>query len=128
MQSSGELPPGPHERDGLAISFWTHVRPDPDREVTFADCASMLVDLHAAMRTYPGDLPVLAPAANDIARGLDALDGADDLIDADEAASLRGAVDEMWPLFERPPGDLQPLHGDVHPGNMVTSGRTTLEP
>lgn len=116
---SGELPPGPHERDGLAISFWNYVEPDPEREVTFADCASMLVDLHAAMRTFPGDLPVLAPAANDIARGLDALDGAGDLIDADEAASLRGAVDEMRPLFERPPGYLQPLHGDVHPGNMI---------
>jgi hypothetical protein len=28
---SRELPPGPHERDGFPISFWTYVEPDPDR-------------------------------------------------------------------------------------------------
>ena len=27
---SQELPPGPHERDGFPISYWTYVEPDPD--------------------------------------------------------------------------------------------------
>ena len=27
---SRELPPGPHERDGFPISFWTYVESDPD--------------------------------------------------------------------------------------------------
>ena len=43
---SRELPPGPHERGGFPISFWTYVEPDPDRTPTTDDCSAMLVDLH----------------------------------------------------------------------------------
>jgi hypothetical protein len=41
---SRELPPGPHDYEGFAISFWTYVRPDPDRTPTAADCSAMLLD------------------------------------------------------------------------------------
>ncbi len=34
---SRELPPGPHERDGYWMSFWTYVEPDPDRTPTTDD-------------------------------------------------------------------------------------------
>jgi hypothetical protein len=56
---SQELPPGPHERDGFPISFWTYVEPDLDRTPTTDDCSAMLVDLHTTLRAYPGELPML---------------------------------------------------------------------
>jgi hypothetical protein len=111
---SSELPPGPHEHDGFAISFWTYLQPDPDRSPTMADCSAMLADLHATPRTYRGELPLLAPAINDIPLGLDALDRASDILTEAE-------IDRLRPFLEAPGGDVQPLHGDVHPGNLVAT-------
>jgi hypothetical protein len=116
---SAELPAGPHTRDGFAISFWTYLEADPDGAVTMADCSAMLVDLHAALRTYPGELPVLGPPVNDLPIGLRALDDAADLFSPDARARIRAAADELAPFLAEPTGELQPLHGDVHHGNLV---------
>lgn len=116
---SGELPPGPHEHDGFAISFWTYVRPDPDRTPTADDCSAMLVDLHAVLRSYPGELPMLGD--NDIARGLEALDLAGGAPSEADADRLRAAAERLRPFWEAPGGDVQPLHGDAHPGNLIAT-------
>lgn len=121
VSPSAELPAGPHERDGFAISFWTHLRADPDRTVGTPDCAAMLADLHAALRGYPGELPLLAPAANEIPRGLAALDADAGPLTPVEADRLRAAADRLRPFWQAPPGPLQPLHGDAHPGNIVAT-------
>lgn len=71
---SQELPPGPHTRDGFTISFWTYLQPDPDRTPTTADCSAMLVDLHAELRAYPGELPPLRTTVVDLPRWLGMLD------------------------------------------------------
>ena len=116
---SRELPAGPHERDGFAISFWTYVKPDPDRTPAAADCSAMLPDLHDALRSYPGELPALC--ANDIPRGLEMLDrGATGLNGAD-VDLLRASADRLRPLWETPGDDAQPLHGDAHPGNLIAT-------
>lgn len=116
---SRELPPGPHAYDGFAISFWSYVRPDPDRTPTAADCSAMLVDLHALLRSYPGELPLLG--ANDIPRGLEALDQAGEILCEADVYRLRTAAERLRPLWEAPSGDLQPLHGDAHPGNLIAT-------
>ncbi|SFP87451.1 hypothetical protein SAMN05421810_103690 [Amycolatopsis arida] len=46
---SSELPPGPHEADGFAVSFWRYLEPDPDRCRRCGDAA------RPARR--PADLP-----------------------------------------------------------------------
>ncbi len=116
---SRELPPGPHEYDGFAISFWTYVRTDPDRTPTAADCSAMLVDLHDALRSYPGELPMLG--ANDIPRGLEMLDQAGNVLSQADVDLLRVAAERLRPFWEAPSGDLQPLHGDAHPGNLIAA-------
>jgi hypothetical protein len=120
---SRELPPGPHRHDGHTISFWTYLRPDPDRVPTAADCSAMLVDLHAALRSYPGALPTLAPAVVDLPGWLAALDAevAGDILGADGVARLRAAAERLGRFLETADGAAQPLHGDAHPGNLIAT-------
>ncbi|HEX2300839.1 MAG TPA: aminoglycoside phosphotransferase family protein [Pseudonocardiaceae bacterium] len=118
---SRELPPGPHTQDGFAISFWTYLQPDPGRTPSAADCSAMLVDLHAGLRSYPGELPTLAPAVNDIPVGLAALDRVGDALDRAEVDRLHAAHERLRQFLGAPGGDLQPLHGDVHPNNIIAT-------
>jgi hypothetical protein len=116
---SRELPAGPHEYSGFWVSFWTCVEPDPDRTPTAADCSEMLVDLHEALRSYPGELPMLG--ADDIPRGLELLGQAGGFLsDADEDL-LRTSGERLRPFWEAPGVDTQPLHGDAHPGNLIAA-------
>ena len=116
---SRELPAGPHERDGFAISFWTYVEPDPDRTPTAADCSAMLPDLHDALRSYPGELPALC--ANDIPRGLEMLDRDATGLSGTDVDLLRVSAERLRPLWEAPGDEAQPLHGDAHPGNLISA-------
>lgn len=116
---SQELPPGPHEYDGFALSFWTYVRPDLGQTPTADDCSAMLVDLHAALRSYPGELPMLGD--NDIARGLEVLDRAGDILSRADVDKLHATAERLGPLWEAPSSDVQPLHGDAHPGNLIAT-------
>jgi hypothetical protein len=63
--------PRPEAYDGLAVGFWTFVQRDAIRMSAAADCAATLVGLHVALRTYPGELPGLAPTVVDLTRWLD---------------------------------------------------------
>ena len=120
--NSRELPPGPHERDGLVMSFSQWAPPDPDRTPGAADCLAMLPDLHAALATYPGELPLLAPVHNDIPYGLAALERDPDVLSAEERGRLLAAYERLAP-FAAEPGDTVVLHGDLHPGNLhATAG------
>jgi predicted trehalose synthase len=117
---SRELPPGPHPHDGLVVSFWTYVRPDPDRTATAADCSAMLVDLHAALRSYPGELPTLGAAVVDL-RWLEALDLAAGVLSDADVARLRASAGRLRPFLEAPGGEVQPVHGDAHAGNLIAT-------
>jgi len=116
---SRELPPGPHARDGFTFSFWTYFEPDPERTTTAADSAAMLAELHAVLRSYPGDLPKLA--VDDIARGLELLDQTDGVVSEAERELLRATAAELRPFLDAPGGAVQPLHGDAHPGNLIAT-------
>ena len=119
--NSRELPPGPHERDGLAMTFTEWAPPDPDRTPDAADCVAMLPDLHAALATYPGELPLLAPVHEDVPYGLAALERHPDVLSAEERDRLLAAHERLAP-FAAAPGDTRVLHGDLHPGNLHATG------
>ncbi len=116
---SQELPPDLHERDGFWVSFWTYVEPDPDRTPTTDDCSALLPDLHTALRSYPGELPALC--ADDVTRGLGTLGGADDVLNESDVDLLCASAERLRPLWGAPGGEAQPLHGDVHPGNLIST-------
>jgi hypothetical protein len=116
---SGELPAGPHTRDGFAITFWTYLEPDPDRTPTTQDCLAMLLDLHPLLRDYPN--PVPAMGLRDIAAGLKALDQTHGVVTQEEAERLHTVAERLGPFIADPGGDIQVLHGDAHRGNVVAT-------
>jgi hypothetical protein len=122
---SAELPAGPHERDGFVVTFWTLLDADGSRDTTADECAALLPDLHAAMAGYPGDLPLLAPAASDVPLGMAGLVGLRHLLGDAEIADVRARAAELVAFVEDPDGTRTGLHGDVHPGNLM---RTTRGP
>jgi hypothetical protein len=112
------LPAGPHEQDGLTLSFWQHVQllPDPP---TAAETGRSLGEVHAVLAGLPplwDGVPLDTPLA-DLAvfteRGPE--------LGADPALVARTA--ELTALLlPRLTGPELGLHGDAHPGNLL---RTT---
>jgi hypothetical protein len=125
VSPSAELPPGPHNHDGFSLSFWQYVEVDAERTATPAETGQMLVELHAVLRDYPGELPLLCPPRNDIARALEILDS-ETTLDPGDLAMLHAAHDRLGPLLREPAGPVQPLHGDVHPGNLLVTAEGLL--
>ena len=122
VANSRELPPGPHESDGLLVTFTEYAPPDPGRTPAVADCLAMLPDLHDALATFPDELPVLGPPRVDIPIGLAALDRHPDVLGAEERDRLLGAVERLRPFLTDPGDTRTVLHGDVHPGNLLATG------
>ncbi|MFE2282019.1 phosphotransferase enzyme family protein [Streptomyces sp. NPDC059454] len=112
--------PRVHERDGFVITLWTYYEPVAPREVPPADYAHALERLHAGMR----ELDVPAPHFTDRveqARHLvanrdrtPALADADRELLGDTLRRLRRVIGERG-------GAEQLLHGEPHPGNLLTT-------
>jgi hypothetical protein len=105
---SAELPPGPHERDGMWITFWAYVAPVPAAAPAAHKLGTALRELHDALAGYPGELEPIAAIRGAIER-------------LDPAPRLRAELDRLAPeVFERTaPG--QPLHGDASLSNLLPS-------
>jgi phosphotransferase family enzyme len=91
------VPPGPHSRDDLWITFWRYVEHDPDRGLDPVEAGRSLRELHAALATYPGSAPPFTEAFLDIAR-------------------LTGGPAPVVPATSLP---AQVLHGDASIGNLL---------
>jgi hypothetical protein len=90
--------PGPHEREGLLVTFWRVVDHEPAR----ADpklAGHSLRELHDAFAGYDGALPTC-----------DRLDEVRRLLENEE---LREFADKLQPL------DGEPIHGDAHLRNIL---------
>ncbi len=112
--------PRVYERDGFEVTFWTYYEPVTARAPSPGDYANALERLHAGMRT----LDVPAPHFTDrveqaqrlVANRADtpALVEADRELLGDTLRSLRRVIGERG-------GDEQLLHGEPHPGNVLTT-------
>jgi hypothetical protein len=117
------LPPGPFEQDGYAVSFWTYVEHDRDLRLSPVDVGRALAELHGVLREYPGELPCLGPALDETAVLLDRL-GSPPGADPSGRADLSGLSEDLELLaaeLRGRPGDVQALHGDAHPGNVLAA-------
>ncbi|MFK4149621.1 phosphotransferase enzyme family protein [Streptomyces sp. NPDC004065] len=107
-------------RDGFAISLWTYYEPVAPAEVPPADYAHALQRLHAGMR--PLDVPV--PHFTDRIEQAQRLVADRDRTPALAEADRRLLADTLRSLRRVTAGrgtPEQPLHGEPHPGNLLTT-------
>ncbi|WP_299956196.1 phosphotransferase family protein [uncultured Modestobacter sp.] len=111
------LPPGPHEHDGLTVSFWRHVDVSPARP-TAEQAGRSLAELHEVLGTLPPlwtgsplDRP-LDDLATFLATGAEL--GAD-------PALLPEVGELVTALRPRLTGPEMTLHGDTHSGNLLVT-------
>jgi aminoglycoside phosphotransferase (APT) family kinase protein len=117
--------PRVYERDGFVITLWTYYEPVASREISPADYAYALERLHAGMRKL--DVPTphftdrVAAAEQLVARRdqTPALADTDRQLLADTLRGVRRGIGEHG-------GVEQLLHGEPHPGNVLTTNSGLL--
>ena len=118
MPPSAEVPATTHAADAHVMSFWTYLPPASASRPDAATLGSMLRDLHAVLRPYPGAAPWLAPL-DDIeaflARPRTGLSDAD-------AEVLAGAFKRLSARLDPVLDQGQVLHGDAGAGNLMATG------
>ena len=111
--------PRVYEHDGFVVTLWTYYEP-VSREVSPAVYANVLARLHGGMRTLDVPAPHFTDRveqAQQLVASRDhtpALGGADRELLANTLTSLRRAIGERG-------GAEQLLHGEPHPGNVLTT-------
>ena len=112
--------PRVYERDGFAVTLWTYYEPATPGEVSPADYATALKRLHAGMRGCDVRTPHFTDRVEHAQQLLASRDHTPALADADRELlgntlrSLRGVISERG-------GVEQLLHGEPHPGNVLTT-------
>lgn len=116
---SDELPPGPHQVDGLWLTCWAHVEvdrsaPDPAPE----DLGHHLRELHQALARVTVELEPLSAVEDELTGMLDRLDGPRAAVWREELTSL-----SLQKLGAETAA--QPIHGDASLSNLLctTDGR-----
>ena len=112
---SDELPPGPHDEDGLALSFWRLVDPGAERPSAVRGGLELRV-LHQRLDDFPGPLAPLSSV----------LDEARALVDRCGLDAVRDPLREAREAVEESAGPAQALHGDAHAGNLLCTGAGLL--
>ena len=111
--------PRVYERDGFVVTLWTYYEPVTSREVSPADYANALERLHAGMRKLEGATPHFTDRVEQAQQLVASRDHTPALADADRELlgnalrSLRRVIGER--------GGEQLLHGEPHPGNVLTT-------
>ena len=123
MVPSPEVPATVHHGDGQVMSFWRYVASSGDALPDEVTTGSMLRDLHAALRGYPGQAPVLAPLGDIPAF----LARPQTILTAAQAAAVAAAYARLTAAYARLTAELdpypaQPLHGDAGAGNLMATG------
>ncbi|MEV0555651.1 aminoglycoside phosphotransferase family protein [Streptomyces sp. NPDC050597] len=112
--------PRVHERDGFVVTLWTYYEPVTPLEVSPAEFADALEQLHAGMRKLDVPTPHFTDRVEHAQQLLanrertPALADADRELLRDTLRSLSGAIGERG-------GAEQLLHGEPHPGNLLTT-------
>ncbi|MFH8499011.1 phosphotransferase enzyme family protein [Streptomyces coeruleorubidus] len=112
--------PRVHERDGFVVTLWTYYEPVTSREVSPADYAHALELLHSGMRKLDVPAPHFTDRVEQAQRLVANRDRTPALADADREllgdtlGSLRRVIGERG-------GAEQLLHGEPHPGNVLTT-------
>jgi Ser/Thr protein kinase RdoA (MazF antagonist) len=117
--------PRAYERDGFVVTLWTYYDPVTPREVSPADYARALERLHAGMRELDVPTSHFTDRVEQAQQLVANRDQTPALADADRELlgrtlrGLRRAIGERG-------GAEQLLHGEPHPGNLLTTSNGLL--
>ncbi|MFC5820207.1 phosphotransferase enzyme family protein [Nonomuraea harbinensis] len=112
--------PRVHERDGLMVTLWTYHEPVSRREIPPADYADALGRLHAGMRKLDVPAPHFTDRVEQAQRLVASRDRTPALADADREL-LAGTLSSLKRAIGERGGAEQLLHGEPHPGNVLTT-------
>jgi Ser/Thr protein kinase RdoA (MazF antagonist) len=112
--------PRVYERDGFVITLWTYYEPATPREVSPADYARALERLHTGMRQLDVPTPHFTDRVEQAQQLVASRDRTPALADADREL-LRDTLRSLRQAIGERGGAEQLLHGEPHPGNVLTT-------
>ena len=115
---SDVLEPGPHQYQGVWMTFWRFVEHDASRPVPSAhELGGSLRELHAALADFPGELGQLSEVRDWLDRLAAELRPSPGL-SSQERDLLRSHLQELSPSVFESPLPAQAIHGDASIGNV----------
>jgi thiamine kinase-like enzyme len=111
--------PGVYERDGFVVTLWTYYEPVTPREVSPTDYANALGRLHAGMRKLDVPAPHFTDRVEQAQQLVASRDHTPALADADREL-LGNTLRRLRRVIGARGGAEQLLHGEPHPGNVLT--------
>lgn len=120
---SDVLVPGPHQYDGLWMTFWKFVEHDTSRCLPPAhELGGSLRELHAALAEFPGKLGPLSDV-RDWLDGLLARLRPSPRLTAQDRDALRSRLHEMTPTVFETSLPAQAIHGDASVSNLLRTDK-----
>jgi aminoglycoside phosphotransferase (APT) family kinase protein len=117
--------PRVYERDGFVVTLWTYYQPATSPAVSAASYAAALQRLHAGMRTLDVPAPHFTDRVDQAQQLVASRDHTPALADADRELLADTLRDLRRAIGERG-GAEQLLHGEPHPGNVLTTNNGLL--
>jgi Phosphotransferase enzyme family len=112
--------PRVYERDGFVVTLWTYYEPARPGEVSPADYANALERLHDCMRKLDVPAPHFTDRVEQAQHLVASRDHTPALADADREL-LGNTLQSRRPVIGERGGAEQLLHGEPHPGNVLTT-------
>jgi thiamine kinase-like enzyme len=112
--------PRVYERDGFVVTLWTYYEPATPRKISPADYAHALGRLHAGMRRIDVPTPHFTDRVGQAQQLVASRDHTPALADADREL-LGNTLRNLRRLIGERGGTEQLLHGEPHPGNILTT-------
>ena len=119
VSPSDVLAPGPHQHEGLWMTFWEFVEHDASRALPRADeLGGSLRELHAALADFPGELGRVSDV-RDWLDGLLAELHPSPALTAQDRDSLRSRLQALTPTVFESSLPAQAIHGDASMSNLL---------
>src|SRR5215207_11311781 len=112
--------PRVYERDGFVVTLWTYYEPVTSPAVSPSDYATALERLHAGMRTLDVPAPHFTDRVDQAQQLVASRDHTPALADADREL-LGDTLGDLRREIGECGGPEQLLHGEPHPGNVLTT-------
>jgi phosphotransferase family enzyme len=114
------VPPAVYERGGFAVTLWTYYEPVAPRQVSPAAYADALQRLHAGMRELDVPAPHFTDRVEEAQHLVASREHTPALADADRQL-LDDTLRNLSRVIVGRGGAEQLLHGEPHPGNVLTT-------